>query len=200
MMTTLGNVPTVTIAEHVRGPQQGRWTYKEYAALPDDGKRYEILNGVLYMAPPSPGEFHQTVVGRMFRFLAAHIEDAGLGRVYLAPFDVELAQNVVVQPDIFVILNENLEKITSTHVVGAPDLVVEVASPGTATYDRSTKQAIYTRAGVPEYWIVDPLSRTVEVFALEIGTYCPLGIFEGKATLPSSVVTEFHVAVERFFK
>jgi len=73
----------VTAADNVPGPGQGRWTYKDYAAIPDDGRRYEIVDGVLYMAP-SPNEWHQTTAGRLFRYLATQIEDAGLGRVYVA--------------------------------------------------------------------------------------------------------------------
>lgn len=174
----------VTAADNVPGPGQGRWTYKDYAALPDDGRRYEIVDGVLYMAP-SPNRWQQKASGRLFRYLSAHIEDAGLGEVYEAPFDVELAPKVVVQPDVIVVLNASLGKITDSRIIGAPDLVVEVSSPGTVGYDRDKKQSAYARAGVQEYWIADPWSHTVEVFVLEAGAYRSLGVFEGKATLPS---------------
>jgi Uma2 family endonuclease len=198
MTITSGRVPMVTTADNVQGPGQGRWTYNDYTKLPDDGKRYEIVDGVLYMAP-SPNEWHQTATGRLFRYLATHIEDSGLGRVYIAPFDVQLAHNSVVQPDVFVVLNANLHKITFSRIIGAPDLVVEVASPGSVGYDRNRKQKAYADASVPEYWIADPWSRTVEVLVLENGAYHSLGVFEGKATLPSQVVQGFTVPVERFF-
>jgi Uma2 family endonuclease len=188
----------VTIADNIPGPGQGRWTYKDYAAIPDDGKRYEIVDGVLYMTP-SPNEWHQTTVGRLFRYLSVYIEDAGFGRVYIAPFDVELAPYVVVQPDAFVILNANREKITTSRVIGAPDLVVEVSSPGTVGFDRDEKRGAYARAGVPEYWIADPGTQTVEVFVLEVGVYHSLGVFEGQAILPSKVLPDFSISVERFF-
>lgn len=188
----------VTTADNMPGPGQGRWTYKDYAALPDDGRRYEIVGGVLYMIP-APGEAHQTTMGRLFRYLAVQIEDADRGRVYIAPLDVELALNVVVQPDVVVVLNENLEKITDSRIIGAPDLVVEVASPGTMGHDRTRKLPAYARAGVLEYWIADPWSRTVEVFTLEINSYRSLGIFEWKAILPSEVISDFLVHVEQFF-
>ena len=193
-----GRVPMVTTADDMPGPGQGRWTYKDYAAIPDDGRRYEIVDGVLYMTP-APNEAHQTTVGRLFRYLAVQVEDSGHGRVYIAPFDVELALNVVVQPDVVIVLNENLEKITDSRIIGAPDLVVEVASPGTMGYDRTRKLQAYARAGVPEDWIADPWSRTVEVFTLEINSYRSLGVFEGKATLPSKVIAGFPVHVEQFF-
>jgi Uma2 family endonuclease len=198
MTTTEGRVSMVTPADHVRGAKQGQWTYKDYAALPDDGQRYEIIDGVLYMAP-SPNEWHQSAVGEFFSYLRTYVKLAGLGRVYFAPFDVELAYNVVVQPDVLVVLNENLSKIIPSRVIGAPDLVVEVASPGTATHDRRKKQDAYARAGVPEYWIADPAARTIEVFTLEGTAYRSLGVFEGPAILPSLVIPTFPVQVKQFF-
>ena len=197
-MTSPGRVPMVIPADHIPGPGQGRWTYKDYAAIPDDGQRYEIVDGVLFMAP-APNEWHQTAAGRLFRYLATAIEDARLGRVYIAPFDVELDYRTVVQPDVLVVLNAHLERITFSRIIGAPDLVVEISSPGTVGHDRTEKQRAYARAGVPEYWIADPASRTVEVLALEHGTYRSLGVFEGKATLPTRIVPDFPVHVEQFF-
>ncbi|HEV2581772.1 MAG TPA: Uma2 family endonuclease [Ktedonobacteraceae bacterium] len=185
-------------ADHTPGPPQGLWIYDDYATLPNDGHRYEIVDGVLYMAP-APNEWHQTATGRLFRYLASYIEDAGHGRVYIAPFDVELGPGSVLQPDVLVILNAHRERITFSRIVGAPDLVVEVVSPGSVGYDRTKKQNAYARAGVPEYWIADPWSRTIEVLTLEADGYRSLGVFEGKAKLPSEIVPDFPVQVERFF-
>ena len=185
-------------ADHMPGPEQGHWTYKDYAALPDDGHRYEIVDGVLYMAP-SPNRGHQNAAFEIASYLRTHVKLAGLGHVYIAPFDVELNPRTVVQPDVVVVLNPNLDKITESRIIGAPDLVVEVSSPGTVGYDREKKQRAYARAGVPEYWIADPWSRTVEVLTLEAGVYRSLGVFEGKAVLPSQVVPDFIVHVEQFF-
>src|SRR5207302_9789437 len=109
----------------------------------------------------------------------------------------------VFQADIFVVLNAHLDKVTDKKVVGAPDLVVEVLSPGTSgtsVFDRFTKYDIYARAGVPEYWIVYPDRRAVEVLALEGGKYHSLGIFRGQQTLPSQVVPSLPVQVEQFFR
>lgn len=198
MTTTIGRVPMVTVVSNTSGPQQGHWTYKDYVALRDDTHKYEIIDGVLYMAP-SPNEWHQTTVGRLFRFLAAHIEDNELGRVYMAPFDVELAPDVVVQPDVLVILNEHRERITMSRIIGTPDLVIEVSSPGTASYDRREKQDTYARVGVPEYWIVDPATHTIDMLMLENNAFRLLGVFEGPAKLPSRVLPGFEESVERFF-
>lgn len=191
-------LPMVMAADDVPGPGQGRWTYKDYAALPNDGKRYEIVDGVLYMAP-SPGRWHQKATGKLYKYLSDYIEDAGLGEVYMAPFDVELADDKTVQPDVLVILNDHLDMITENCIVGAPDLIVEVISPGSAGYDRREKQNAYARAGVPEYWLVDPAAHTIEVLSLEHHEYRSLGVFQGKAILPTRVIASFPVRVEQFF-
>jgi len=197
-MITTEKLSVITPADWVPGPQQGSWTYTDYAALPDDGRRYEIVNGVLLMAP-SPSGSHQDTVGEIFSYLRTHVKLAGLGLVRLAPFDVELSPQDVFQPDILVVLNAHLDKVLEKKVVGAPDLVVEVASPGTAAFDRLTKYDVYARAGVPEYWIVNPERRTVEVLVLEGGKYHSRGIFRGQQTLPSQVVPDLPVSIEQFF-
>jgi Uma2 family endonuclease len=185
-------------ADWMPGPPQGCWTYADYAALPDDGNRYEVLNGVLYVAA-APNLIHQTTVTLMGSHLVVHIQIPGKGRVFVAPTDVELPSGDTVQPDIVVVLNEHLAILQHTRIRGVPDLVVEVASPRTAGHDRRDKQDGYARAGVPEYWIAEPYSRTVEVLALEDGAYIQVGVFEGRSKLTSRVIPDLPVEVERFF-
>ncbi len=123
-----------------------------------------------------------------------------LGRVFSAPLDVELAPNRVVQPDVLVLLNKNLEKIAARRIVGAPDLVVEVASPGTAAYDRLNKFEAYAQAGVDEYWIVHPEMRTVEFLLLQNGIYSSQGVLRGKNALLSRIAPGIaSIRVEQFF-
>ncbi len=199
-MTLLERFSVVTPADWVPGPGQGHWTYNHYAALQDDEHRYEIVDGVLYYMSPSPSESHQSATGWFYHYLLLHVQVAGLGRTYVAPFDVELAPDVVVQPDVIVVLNAKREKITPSRIVGAPDLVVEVSSPSTAGYDRRKKQDAYARTGVSEYWIVDAGAETVEVLVLEGNAYYTQGIFTGHAGLISQVVpTIIDVPVEKFF-
>src|SRR6266702_5028111 len=197
-MTFPNRLPIVAPADSVPGPGQGNWTYKEYANLSDDGNHYEVVDGVLFMTS-FPGSEHQNAVGEIFAYLREYIKLRGLGKVFLAPLDVELAQNVVVQPDIIVILNDQRKKITHSRIIGSPDLLVEVVSPGSVGYDRREKQNSYARAGVTEYWIVDPLAQNIELLILEVETYRSEGVFQGKSTLPSRVVHEFAVPVENFF-
>jgi Uma2 family endonuclease len=190
--------PVVVRADQVQGAPQGQWTYSHYAALPDDGRRYEIIDGVLYM-PPAPSYGHQSANNLFATYLTIHVQFTGLGRVLAAPFDVELAPNVVVQPDVIVVLAANQDIITPSRIIGAPDLVVEIASPGTATYDRSKKLPVYERAGVGEYWIVDPITQSVEVLLLENDSYQSKGVFAGQSLLPSRVVPDLPVRVNQFF-
>lgn len=192
------SLPVVTVAENVPGPAQGQWTYKDYLTIPDDGHRNEIVDGVLFISP-SPNRWHQNAVGRVFAYLLGYIESTELGEVFVAPFDVELALDTVVQPDVIIILNANQEKITDSCIVGAPDLVIEVASPGTASYDRHRKLSAYERAGVPEYWIVDAAAHNIEVLVLQGSEYQTRGVFQGKSLLPSKVVPGFPISIERIF-
>ncbi len=198
MAMTTDELSVVTPADWVPGPPQGSWTYEDYAALPDDGHRYEIVNGVLVMTPPPTPE-HQSINLRLSHYLFVHAELVGLGRVFAAPIDVDLGPKNVFQPDVIVLLNEHLDRVAAKKIIGAPDLVVEVASQSTAAYDRLTKYEAYARAGIAEYWIVKPASRTVEVLALEDGEYRSLGIFSGQVTLPSQIVPDLPVSVEQFF-
>lgn len=198
MITAKEELAVVIPADWVPGPPQGSWTYGDYAALPADGHRYEIVNGVLLMTPaPSPG--HQDIVGEIFSCLRTSVKLAGLGRVFPGPVDVELGPKDVFQPDVVVVLNEHLDRVKAKKIVGAPDLVVEIASPSTAAYDRLTKYEKYVHSGIPEYWIVKPTQRNVEVLVLENGEYRSLGLFSGQQTLPSRVVPGLSIRVEQFF-
>ena len=193
------DITVIVPADVVPGPAQGQWTYKEYAKLPDNGDRYEVMDGVLLMSP-SPNSAHQNVVTMLAVYLAQHVKFVGLGQVFVAPLDIELALNRVVQPDVVVVLNENLAKITKSHIVGAPDLVVEVISPGTAAYDRLSKLKAYEQAEIEEYWMVYPDRHSIELMVLSDGKYQSLGVFQQQDTLPSRLIPTINtVSIEKFF-
>jgi Uma2 family endonuclease len=197
-VTTIDRMSVVVPADWVSGPPQGQWTYADYAAIPEDGKRYEVVKGVLYMSPAlNPG--HQSVSGEIFVSLHRSVQVAGFGRVFAAPTDVELSSGDIIQPDVFVLLNEHLDRIGHNRIVGAPDLVVEISLPATWRHDLREKLDAYERAQVPEYWIVNPGECTVELLTLENGTYRSLGVFQGEAVLPSKIVPDLTVTVEQFF-
>src|SRR6266566_8359648 len=198
MITPKEELSVVTPADWVPGPAQGSWTYDAYAALPDDGQHYEIVNGVLLMTP-APTPEHQDIVGEIYVCLRTHVKLAGLGRVFMGPIDVVLGPKNVFQPDVLVVLNAHLDRIQAKKIAGAPDLVVEVASQSTAAIDRVTKFDVYARAGVAEYWMVKPETHEVEVFALEDREYRSLGKFSGQQTLSTHIVPGLLIRVEQFF-
>jgi Uma2 family endonuclease len=137
-----------------------RLTYKDYCALPDDGRRYEILDGDLYMSP-SPGWSHQYAVGALYTVLRQHVMKFRLGEVVVAPFDVILGKHNIVEPDIMFVSKRRLSIFTEKHIKGAPDLLVEVVSPSDPERDIRDKRNIYARCGVDHYWIVDPIDQTL---------------------------------------
>lgn len=145
-------------------------TYRDYAALPNDGRQYEIHEGELSVTP-APGTRHQQVIGNLYVALREHVLARRLGEVFLSPTDVILHDTSIVQPDLVFVANDRLRVISSRGIEGAPTLAVEVISPSTVTIDRHTKLQLYARHGVPCYWIVDPDTRSVDAYALSEGTY-----------------------------
>jgi Uma2 family endonuclease len=155
------------------------WTYEDLAAMPDDGNRYEILDGELFVTS-APAMIHQWILGQLYSLLRAKQGDA-IGSVWFAPVDVVLAPTRVVEPDIIVLRTPAKLHMSKKHIDFVPDLVMEVLSPSNQKHDRLRKRRFYARCRVPEYWIVDPESSTVQVLALiedglsyrEVGWYGP---------------------------
>ncbi len=188
-----------TPAERPWPPPQGEWTYEDWLKLPDDGYRYEVINGVLYMTPP-PRPRHQRVSFRLARRLSDFAEEHHLGEVLVAPIGVRLPnQPVPFQPDILFIRAERLDIIGEENVEGVPDLIVEILSPSNWLYDRREKMKVYEEAGVPEYWIVDPRTRTVEVYVLEEGAFLQVGQYGAGEVARSQVLAGFEVLVDEIF-
>lgn len=144
-----------------------RATYDDYRRFPDDGKRYEIIDGEIFMTP-APSPRHQYASKRLQRILERYFEDRLGHQVFDAPLDVILSREDVVQPDLIVV---ERRQISARGIEGPPLLVVEIISPSRTDYDRLTKARRYAALGVPHYWIVDPDARTLECFALEGDSY-----------------------------
>lgn len=146
------------------------WTFDEMAAeLPESNLPTELWEGELVMSP-TPAPSHQRIVINLVLALNEHVRARKAGTVFVSPLDVVLTQHRVVQPDVFYVSHEN-KGIIQDRIRGVPDLTVEVISPGSWKRDRVEKKALYEQAGVAEYWIVDPDSETIEVFALVKGGY-----------------------------
>ncbi len=137
--------------------------YEDLVALPDDGRRHELIGGELYL-PPSPNRAHQKAVGNLYVILRAWLATAACGEVYLAPFDVVFSDEDVVEPDLLYVSAERASILTDANVQGSPDLVIEVLSPGTRRRDEKVKRLLYEKFDVTEYWIVDTDLQMVKVF------------------------------------
>ncbi|MEW6279160.1 MAG: Uma2 family endonuclease [Candidatus Eremiobacterota bacterium] len=145
------------------------WTYEDYLQLPDDGNRYEIIDGRLYVSP-APSPYHQTL-SRRVQFWFYPLELAGQGQIFNAPVDLLMAGATPVQPDLVFLGPEQASMITRRALEGVPTLVVEILSASTAGRDRTIKCHKYASCGVPHYWILDPFARTLEMYRLVEGHY-----------------------------
>jgi Uma2 family endonuclease len=137
------------------------WTREEVLALPEDGHRYELIDGELLVSP-SPRHAHQRAVRELFLLVYGHVTTHAIGEVLFSPSDLNLRARQLVQPDLFVVGPSETSAPQEWDAVGIPRLIVEVLSPSTAEYDRVKKRKLYQRVGVPVYWIVDLDARVVE--------------------------------------
>ncbi len=137
---------------------------------PDDGQRYEVIDGLLYVSA-TPSLEHQEAVAALLTILRVHVRAEQLGRVIVAPFGVILDKFTGVEPDILFVSHERAHLLKSRGLEGPPDLAVEVLSPSTRRTDREVKFERYARAGIPHYWIIDPLALTLEAYILADGVY-----------------------------
>jgi Uma2 family endonuclease len=147
-------------------------TYADYAAIPEDGRRYELRDGELSVTP-APGTTHQGILRDLLVVLNEHVKRGGLGVVFPAPVDCILSDTTVLQPDLVFVATARRAIVTERGIDGAPTLVVEILSPSSAWTDRTVKAGLYARHGVPWCWIVDPTTRTIEALALRGSSYEP---------------------------
>jgi Uma2 family endonuclease len=139
-------------------------TYDDFVLFPDDGKRHELIDGEHYVTP-SPNNRHQRVSFNLTMLIGGWLETHPIGRLYYAPFDVVFSRFDVVEPDLLYMSKERaVEVLTDANVQGAPELVIEIGSPGTRKRDETIKRTLYERAGVQEYWIVDPDIDVVRIY------------------------------------
>jgi len=149
-----------------------KYNYNDYASW-DDGKRYELIDGTIYLMSPAPSEKHQEVSGELYRQLANFLKGKPC-KVFSAPFDVCLRgkgdyEDTIVQPDILVVCDKS--KLDGKRCNGAPDMIIEVLSPSSVIHDTHIKLNKYLEAGVREYWIADPENKTITVHVLRNNEY-----------------------------
>lgn len=149
------------------------WTYEEYARLPDDGNRYEVIGGELYMTP-APNPLHTRVAFRLGYLIEGFLEQYGLGGwVATSPVDVLFAEGDYLQPDLVFIRREREGIVSDRGIEAPPDLVVEVLSESTAVRDRGIKRERYAWFGVTQYWVVDLEARHIEIYRMLVDPLHP---------------------------
>ena len=154
--------------------------YSDYVATPDDGKRYEIVQGDLHVTP-SPSPMHQRISSRLQRQLEDYFHGRSIGEVFNAPIDLILTNHDVLVPDLLVVSDPRL--ISKRGIEGPPLLIIEILSPSTRKQDRGVKARRYAELAVEHYWIVDPEKKRVECHRLADGVFRPVVDAGGNTTL-----------------
>ena len=185
-----------------------RYSYADYLLWFDD-KRRELIDGFIHLMTPAPARKHQEISGKLFFLIYGHLLNHKANcKVYAAPFDVRLPisetetdeKNIytVVQPDITVVCDPN--KLDEKGCIGAPDLIIEIVSPSTLKKDVTDKFKIYEKAGVKEYWIVNPNDENINVFILNnSGEYEFKGIFAGDMPVKVSIFKDLIINLKDVF-
>jgi len=179
-------------------PRQGEWTEEDYFRLPETNKMIELSEGRLIISP-APTPRHQRISMSLSLSFASYVRSNNLGEVVAAPIDVRLREGIIRKPDLAFMKNEHLDRIEKG-LWNVPDLVMEILSESNIEEDRKHKFRQYQKAGIPEYWIVDPFQQTVEVFTLENKAYVLLGKFATGETVYSKLLAGFQVPVNSVFE
>ena len=176
-----------------------RYTYADYCTW-DDNERWELIDGIAYAMAPAPSDFHQSISRDILLQIGGFLRGKKC-KVFHAPYDVRLnagtKDNTVVQPDLLVICDQS--KRDGKGCVGAPDMIVEILSPSTATRDRLLKFEKYRQAGVREYWIVDPETKMVSAHILKDGEYTT-NVYGQDSTVPVFVLDGCTVNLAEVFE
>ena len=173
-----------------------RLTYSDYVqSTPPDSGHYQLIQGEL-ITMTSPNTRHQRIIRLLTKSLESYLEKYPIGEIFLSPMDVVFADGDVYQPDILFILESNKHIIEETKINGVPDLIVEVLSPSNAYYDLVVKKKIYEKCGVREYWIVDPLQNTLDLYVLHNNKFQHKIQIEKKGKIPSEIFPGLDLQLE----
>ncbi|MEW6619844.1 MAG: Uma2 family endonuclease [bacterium] len=178
--------------------KEEKWTYEDYVQFPDDGKRYQIIQGEVYMSP-APVPYHQRISAKLFEILQQFVKINKLGEVFYAPCDVLFSDEDVVQPDIFFISKENLNIIKDKYIEGAPNLIIEITSPYTQNLDKLLKKRLYETYGVKEYWLLDADKKTLQIFSHTGKLYEDTGIYKIGDVVKSNLIKGLNFNLKEIF-
>ena len=174
-----------------------KFTHADLLAIPNDGKRREIVDGELIVTP-APKLGHQEILLRLALAFGKYLEQHPIGKLIISPMDVILSDFDVLEPDLLLVLNEQ-RGILQDWVRGAPDMVIEILSPTTVAHDRGAKLKAYAKYGVGEYWIVVPEGYSIEVYRLGQGGFELARTFQEPETLSSRILPDFSLPVASIF-
>ena len=174
------------------------FTATEYRAMPDDGRRYQIVEGELFMAP-APNTFHQTVQANLLCILRPFVLQHALGTVLGAPYDIYLDEVNVFQPDVLYVTREHASRIGDDGIHGPPDLAIEILSSSTAALDRR-KRTLLAKAGTVEFWQVDPALRQIQRFVFAESMNKPVELVDEPETFSSPLFPGLVLATADIFR
>jgi Uma2 family endonuclease len=192
-------IPVYVQTSGVQGPPQGEWTMHDWENLPDDGNRYEIIEGVLYVST-SPSLFHQWIIQNLYDLVGSPAKRQNLAFSFLAPVGVLMPGCEPVQPDFVLVLTEHASILSDRRIRGVPDLIAEVLSPGSTDYDEGVKLNTYANAGVPEYVVIAPAERQLRLYSLvHPGEYAAPQTFNEGDTVTFACLPTLPLAVSDLF-
>jgi Uma2 family endonuclease len=174
-------------------------TANDYQEMPEGPPYFQLVEGKLYMTP-SPEFYHQSIAGNIYFLLRDFLRRHPLGKVAIAPSDVQLDFVNVHQPDVYFISNARLDIIQKQGPVGAPDLVVEVLSKSTAKLDKGPKLRVYARSGVKELWLVDKDKKQVAVYRFAESIEAPVAVLSGKQRLTIALLPGLSLPLPKVFE
>lgn len=178
-------------------------TYREFREMEfedNDPYLYELLKGIL-VRKSSPTFVHQRILTNILFEFKLYIREKKTGEIFPAPLDVVLDEENAPQPDLVYVSNENSAVLNELElvIIGTPDLVIEILSPGTAKRDKTLKKDIYEQFGVQEYWLVDPGNKTIEVYTLQNNRYALFLFADAEESVKSALLSELDIPLTRIF-
>ena len=174
-----------------------KMTYSDYLNI-NDNNRYEILYGELIMVP-APSTIHQSISRNLEFLIWDFVKKYGIGNVFYAPIDVVFNDDIVLQPDIIFVKTGNKNIICKNAIHGVPDIVIEIISPTSTYHDLVEKKEIYRKYEVPEYWLVFPEEKAIEVLTLENGEYAEFSKSQKSGFVQSKIIKGLKTDIKEVF-
>jgi Uma2 family endonuclease len=181
---------------------RAKLTYDDFLLFPDDGQRHELIDGEHYVTA-SPNIKHQRISKRLLDTIDVWLQEHPLGEIFYAPLDVRFSLFDVVEPDLFYVSNERAaDLLAGQHVIGSPDVIVEIGSPGTRQRDETIKRRLYERSNVLEYWVVDPDIDVIRVYRRDGDRFArPIELSrEAGDVLTTAILPGLEIALSDVFK